>query len=109
LPEKLKESLRIHKGQTGNSQWLVAGWELLSTQRVLVEWKVWIDLYDKESFKDWDFEPQEGVANVWWQPKWVPLTYLLDFDAYGKSHFIKRKISFVAIKTLFSPYFQSHL
>jgi cell wall assembly regulator SMI1 len=25
LPEDLKESLRIHNGQAGNSQWLIAG------------------------------------------------------------------------------------
>jgi cell wall assembly regulator SMI1 len=48
---------------------------LLSTQRILDEWKVWKGLYDKESFKDWDVEPQSGVANVWWQPAWIPLTY----------------------------------
>ncbi|WP_391557905.1 SMI1/KNR4 family protein [Robertmurraya sp.] len=75
LPEDLKESLRIHNGQSGDSQWLVAGWELLSTQRILDEWNVWKELNDKESFKEWDVEPQEGVANVWWQPAWIPLTY----------------------------------
>ncbi|TXK74614.1 SMI1/KNR4 family protein [Paenibacillus sp. N3.4] len=75
LPSDLKESLRIHNGQSGDSQWLIAGWELLSTARILEEWNVWKGLYDKESFKEWDVKSQEGVANVWWQPAWIPLTY----------------------------------
>jgi cell wall assembly regulator SMI1 len=75
LPESFKDSLRIHNGQSGDSQWLVAGWELLSTQRILDEWTVWKELYDKESFEEWSPEPQVGIANVWWQPAWIPITY----------------------------------
>lgn len=75
LPEDLKDSLRIHNGQSGKSQWLIAGWELLSTKRILNEWEVWKDLNDGETFKDFDVDSQKGVANVWWQPAWIPLTY----------------------------------
>ncbi|MGQ7889177.1 SMI1/KNR4 family protein [Paenibacillus sp. WC2504] len=75
LPDDLKESLSIYNGQSGKSKWLVAGWELLSTKRILEEWEVWKDLYDSESFIDYDVEPQGGIANVWWQPAWIPLTY----------------------------------
>ncbi|WP_165452349.1 SMI1/KNR4 family protein [Paenibacillus thalictri] len=75
LPDDIKESLRIHNGQSGDAQWLIAGWELLSTERILEEWKVWKELSDKESFTEWNADPQEGIANVWWQPAWIPLTY----------------------------------
>ncbi|MCM3628428.1 SMI1/KNR4 family protein [Paenibacillus glycanilyticus] len=84
LPSELKESLRIHNGQSGDSQWLIAGWELLSTERILEEWQVWKDLYDSGSFEDWAIEAQDGVANVWWQPAWLPLTY----DGSGNHHCI---------------------
>jgi hypothetical protein len=65
-----------------------------------------------------ELDPENGVARLVlgeYEPYnnlWRDIDRLIhtcDFDAYGKSHFIKRKISFVAIKTLFSPYFQSHL
>lgn len=82
LPEDLKESLRIHNGQTGDSHGLIAGWEFLSTQRILDEWSVWKDLYAKDSFINLDVKAQEGVANIWWQPAWIPLT----FNGCGDHH-----------------------
>jgi cell wall assembly regulator SMI1 len=48
---------------------------LLSTQRILDEWTVWKEQYDKESFKEWDVESEIGIANVWWLPGWIPITY----------------------------------
>lgn len=83
LPSDLKESLHIHNGQSGDAQWLIAGWELLSTQRILEEWQVWKGLYDTKSFEDWEIEDQKG-AKVWWQPAWLPLTY----DGSGNHHCI---------------------
>ncbi|MCY9668234.1 SMI1/KNR4 family protein [Paenibacillus alginolyticus] len=66
---------KIHNGQKGDSQWLIAGWELLSTQRIFDEWNVWKELSDKGTFNEWDVESQEGITNVWWQQSWIPLTY----------------------------------
>jgi Protein involved in beta-1,3-glucan synthesis len=84
LPCDLKESLSIHNGQSGDAQWLIAGWELLSTERILEEWQVWKGLYDSNSFEDWTIEAQEGIMNAWWQPAWLPLTY----DGSGNHHCI---------------------
>ncbi|MFC5704106.1 SMI1/KNR4 family protein [Cohnella faecalis] len=75
LPSDLKESLNIHNGQNGEGQWLFAGWEFLSTERILDEWKVWKELYDKKSFDSWDVDAESGIANEWWNPAWIPITY----------------------------------
>jgi cell wall assembly regulator SMI1 len=76
LPNDLRESLMIHNGQRGESDWLFAGWELLSTDRILDEWLVWKDLYDKGTFEDWEVDViHEGIKKVWWNPAWIPLTY----------------------------------
>ncbi|MFC5652714.1 SMI1/KNR4 family protein [Paenibacillus solisilvae] len=82
LPADLRESLHIHNGQSGDAQWLIAGWELLSAERILEEWRIWKDLYDKSIFADFDADVQTGIVSTWWQPAWIPLTY----DGAGNHH-----------------------
>jgi cell wall assembly regulator SMI1 len=76
LPEDFKDFYRVHNGQTPTSQVTLWGSEeLLSTQRIAEEWKVWKDLYDAGEFKGNTSEPDMGIRNDWWNPKWIPLTY----------------------------------
>lgn len=79
LPEDFKEFLKIHNGQAGDAGWLIDGQELLSTERILDEWKVWKGLLDGGGFDDFEESEEEdrgnGVKSDWWNAKWIPFTY----------------------------------
>src|SRR5690606_12156798 len=75
LPQEYKSFLKIHNGQDRDSEGLIDTEELLSTERVLEEWTVWKDLLDNGDFDDSQSDPDEGVKEDWWNPKWVPITY----------------------------------
>lgn len=80
LPEDVKSSYRIHDGQSIDGFGLMDGCEFLSLERIKDEWNVWKGLLDSGAFQtedgqDLGCEPMLGVSNVWWSPKWIPLTY----------------------------------
>ncbi|MGL5058964.1 MAG: SMI1/KNR4 family protein [Microcoleus sp.] len=80
LPEDVKSSYRIHDGQFTYNYGLIYGRELLSLERIADEWHVWKELLDSDTFKTEDgedigSEAAPGICNVWWSPKWIPLTY----------------------------------
>jgi cell wall assembly regulator SMI1 len=75
LPSDLRDSLKIHNGQQEETDGLIGNWELLSVERILEEWNVWNTLYERGDFKEISAEPDDGVRDTWWNPKWIPLTY----------------------------------
>jgi cell wall assembly regulator SMI1 len=75
FPEAVRESYRIHDGQSSEGPGLIDAWELLSLERIKDEWKVWKDLLDGGDFEGNESEPEEGVRGDWWNDRWVPLTY----------------------------------
>ena len=75
LPEDFKTFYSIHNGQESTSEGLIDTEEFLSTERIMDEWQVWKDLYDKNVFDESNVEPDDGVKEKWWHPAWIPLTY----------------------------------
>lgn len=75
LPDDFKAFYRIHNGQVAASPGLIDGEELLSTERIMEEWSVWKELYDKGVFDDSVSEADNGVKEDWWHPLWIPITY----------------------------------
>jgi len=56
--------------------------ELLSFEGIMSEWKIWKDLYDKNTFIDRKTQPAKGIRTDWWHPLWLPITY----DGYGNHY-----------------------
>lgn len=75
LPSDFKDFYQVHNGQQEGYDGLIDGEELLSTGRIIDEWKVWKGLYDGGDFKDSCSSPDRGVKNDWWHPLWIPITY----------------------------------
>lgn len=75
LPADFVACLKIHNGQKGESEWLFAGSEFLSSRRILQEWVIWRDLMNSGDFDDVAAESGVSVKPVWWSPKWIPFTY----------------------------------
>jgi cell wall assembly regulator SMI1 len=74
LPSAFRDFYKVHNGQEPG-EGLVETEELLSTERILEEWRVWKDLLDNGNFHGTHSEPEEGVKNDWWNPLWIPITY----------------------------------
>jgi cell wall assembly regulator SMI1 len=75
LPEDFKSFYRIHNGQDQTSYGLIDAEEFLSVERIMDEWNVWKELYDKGVFVDSVSEADLGVKEAWWNPLWIPITY----------------------------------
>ncbi|MDE1207008.1 SMI1/KNR4 family protein [Tenacibaculum larymnensis] len=75
LPEDFIAFLSIHNGQNRNADGFIDAEELLSSDRIMDEWKIWYDLYQSGDFDDSEAEPDEEIKNFWWNPKWIPITY----------------------------------
>lgn len=75
FPEDVKNSYRIHNGQSNGNVGFINGLEFLSLERIRDEWKVWKDLLDSGDFEDWHSEPEKQIRSDWWHPKWIPLTH----------------------------------
>lgn len=80
LPEDVKSSYRIHNGQSGFEYGLINGREFLSLERIKDEWLIWKELFDSGNFQTEEGQEQvseaaPGIRNLWWSPKWLPLTY----------------------------------
>lgn len=75
VPPDVMAFYRIHNGQRSNASGLFEGEELLSTGRMLAEWKIWNDLLTDGTFEGNTSEPAAGVRPAWWNPRWLPFTY----------------------------------
>jgi cell wall assembly regulator SMI1 len=80
FPDEVKAAYRIHDGCSGAG--FLYGWEWLSLERMVSEWKVWKDLLDGGDFDGINSRPHRAIRNDWWHPSWIPLTY----DGGGNHH-----------------------
>jgi cell wall assembly regulator SMI1 len=75
FPEDVKDSYRTHNGQVPESERLMGYWELLSLDRIRFEWSCWKELLEDGAFEGRKSAPNGPIADDWWNPKWVPLTW----------------------------------
>lgn len=80
LPEEFKELYRVADGESGTAG-VLADEEWLSIERIIEEYGVWKNLLDDGMFADddgtpYDCESEDAAikGNLWWNPKWIPLT-----------------------------------
>jgi cell wall assembly regulator SMI1 len=73
FPEEVRDSFRIHDGQSGGP-WLMWGDDLLSLGRIREEWAIWKGLLDAGTFTDFRSDSDGRVVENWWHAKWIPLT-----------------------------------
>ncbi|MCK7597758.1 SMI1/KNR4 family protein [Microbulbifer sp. CAU 1566] len=90
LAQDFIDFLKVHNGQAGNAGGIIDATELLSSTRILDEWRCWKDLLDSGEFEGYDEERANGVKADWWNQKWIPFTYngagdhlCLDLDPSG--------------------------
>ena len=74
FPDDMKDSYRIHNGQSSGNGGFIKGLEFLSLARVREEWAIWKELLDSGDFEGYESEPDKKVRPDWWNPKWIPLT-----------------------------------
>lgn len=74
VPAELKALLSIHNGQDHRVAGVLYGWEFLSAADIGDQWLIWKGLLDNGTFEGVHSEPDEGIKNDWWNPKWIPLT-----------------------------------
>jgi cell wall assembly regulator SMI1 len=75
LPEEYKTFLQLCNGQKADAEAGFYDGELLSCENVVIQWDVWRDLLEGGDFEGTTSEPQKGIRNDWWNPKWIPITY----------------------------------
>ena len=74
FPDDVKDSYRLHNGQSGGNGGSINGLEFLSLGRMREEWAIWKDLLVSGDFEGYETEPDKKVRADWWNPKWIPLT-----------------------------------
>jgi cell wall assembly regulator SMI1 len=92
LPRDMKESYRIHNGQSvnpvdGSVLVLIDGFELLSLEALAEIWAGWKQMLEQGMFKGIQSEPSGPVQPFWWSNLWIPVTdngygdhYCVDLD-----------------------------
>ena len=75
FPDDVKDSFRIHNGQSNQKVGFINGLEFLSLKRIRDEWTNWKDLFDSGAFGGWKSESEKEIRLDWWNPKWIPLTH----------------------------------
>jgi cell wall assembly regulator SMI1 len=75
LPPDYIECLKIHNGQAGRAGGLIDNCEFLSCDAVCEQWRIWKRLHDDGQFDGIACEPDKGIKDDWWNPKWIPLTH----------------------------------
>jgi cell wall assembly regulator SMI1 len=80
FPEEFRAAYRLHDG--GGDEGIFAGWELLSLEGIVGQWKIWKELVDSGTFEGTKSTPDRGVKDDWWNPRWIPFTY----DGAGNHH-----------------------
>jgi cell wall assembly regulator SMI1 len=87
LPSDMKESYRIHNGQSvnpvdGSVFGLIDGCEVLSLESLVEVWAGWKQLLEQGTFKGIQSEPSGPVQPLWWSNLWVPVTD----DGHGNNY-----------------------
>lgn len=80
LPEDFKELYRIADGEVAY-EGVLMGEEWLPIERIISTYEVWKELYEDGTFEDddgtpFDCDPEDVCikSDLWWNPKWIPLT-----------------------------------
>lgn len=90
LPASFRSFYKIHNGQDDYGKFILNSQELLSTHRILHEWKIWKKLIEQDTFViDGNIKKStadKAIQPVWANTAWVPFTsngggdhYCLDF------------------------------
>ena len=82
FPQDIVDTFMIHNGQASVTPGLLYGWEFMSVERIVDEWKVWKGLLDGGDFKGTNSDSVGYTVTDWWNPHWIPLTY----DGAGNHH-----------------------
>src|SRR5688572_27897166 len=82
FPEEVVDTFLIHNGQASDTPWLLDGWEFMSLERIVDEWKIWKGLLDSLDFEGINSESDGHTVTDWWNARWIPLTY----DGSGNHH-----------------------
>jgi cell wall assembly regulator SMI1 len=75
FPEAVRTSYRVHDGQHPDFPGVMGGWELLSLDQMLMQWRAWKDLLDSDALEGLVSEPAEAIQPDWWNSRWIPLTH----------------------------------
>ena len=75
LPEDYKTFLNLCDGQSDESAAGFYGGKLLSVQSVGSKWDRRKKQLDNNAFEGIDSEPDKGVRDDWWNPRWIPFTH----------------------------------
>lgn len=80
LPEEFKELYRVANGEP-DIDGVFASEEWLSIDRIISEYNIWNQIYQKGFFQhedgtDFGCTPEDASikADFWWNPKWIPLS-----------------------------------
>lgn len=82
FPQDVVDTFLIHNGQASQTPWLLDGWEFMSLERIVAEWKIWKDLLDGGDFEGSSSISTGYTVTDWWNDRWIPLTY----DGAGNHH-----------------------
>lgn len=76
LPKQLKDSYRIHDGQTATAinEMLYDHEELLSIDHIIREWREWQEMAAGGAFSYKMPVAAHGIKPLWWHPLWIPIT-----------------------------------
>ncbi len=75
LPEDFKQFYKFHNGQSEEAPYITPLGELLSLDGIAFQWGLWKELVDDNAFEGITSEPDGGIKNDWYNPKWIPFTY----------------------------------
>jgi cell wall assembly regulator SMI1 len=75
LPADMLEIYRRHNGQGGNGPPLAGDWEFLPLDVLIGQWDAQKELMEDESFATSPAVAQGPVKPVWWNVRWIPVTY----------------------------------
>jgi cell wall assembly regulator SMI1 len=75
LPNDVKQSYRLHNGNTDGSLFPY-GYHLLSIREVVKNWRMLVDAAADEDPAEMEemIDVEGPVKKVWWHAKWIPIT-----------------------------------
>ena len=75
LPEDYKTFLTLCNGQSNQLEAYFYDGELLSVKSVELQWDIWKKLLECDAFEGINSEPDNGIRDDWWNPRWIAFTH----------------------------------
>jgi cell wall assembly regulator SMI1 len=72
IPSDYLDFLRIFNGNSQSTHMLL-GYNILSCEEVIRDWKIWCELEEKGEFTHDDAWPDKGVQKKWYSKGWIPI------------------------------------